>query len=316
MRGVCLTVFLFGWSMVVIAADLASDVIGDGRINVPLLNFDVYLATAPEEGQYKLLKDPERLKEVLHHLYLNRVLAAEARELGLDKDPRIQAEIANFVERKLALARLDRIRSEPVPDLTTSARAYYKAHYDEFMRPPRVDVSHILIQWKGKRSRDKAREIAEEVREKLLEGGDFAELADLYSEDPSVKSNHGRLGWISPNQVVTAFRKQVFKLKPGEISPVFETPFGFHVAKVWETEAASRIPFEEVKDRIVAKLAHELREDRVQQYLEALRKRPVGIEKKVLEPYVAEKLEELTGKVKALPKPVQSVAEPLTRPAD
>ncbi|WP_286293004.1 peptidylprolyl isomerase [Methylomarinovum tepidoasis] len=304
---------LLAWCTLGTAADWQAEVIGDGQINVPLLNFDVHISSAPPRGQYQLLKDPERTREVLSHLYLNRVLAAEARELGLDRDERLQAEIENFIERRLALARLDALRRQPVPDLTQAAREYHKAHYDDFVRPARVRVAHILIRWKGKRSKEEARKLAEEIRTRLLAGEDFAALADRYSEDPSAQHNHGDLGWVSSEQVVPEFAKVVFGLKPGQISPVFESRYGFHVARVEAKKPAEPIPFEEAKAAILRKLERDYREDRVRQYLESLRKRrPIAVEKKVLEPYVQEKLESLRGELgMASPGPAESLAKPL-----
>ncbi len=317
-----LTVWLFlagiGWHNAW-GADLQSDLVGDGKINVPLANFEAYISQAPAEGQYKLLKNRGRLEEVISHLYLNRALAEEAKKLGLDKDPLIRAEIENFRDRRLALARLDAIRKQPVPDMTKAARDYYKAHYEEFMQPEQVDVSHILIRWKGKRSKDEARKIAETARKRILAGEDFAKVADELSEDPSVKTNHGRLGWMTPDKVVTPFRKQVFKLEPGKVSEVFETPFGYHVAKVWAKKLPKQLPFEQVKGEIIARLEQQYREDKVQQYLESFRKKSkIGIEKKLLDAYVAEKMPKLRKElnIKAPDKPIQQVAEPLTKPVE
>ncbi|WP_022949352.1 peptidylprolyl isomerase [Methylohalobius crimeensis] len=312
LRGFWMGMMLLAWGSIAAAVDLDADVIGDGRINVPLINFDVYLSDAPPEGQYKLLTDAERLKEVLYHQYLNRALASEARELGLDQDKRLQAEIDNYIQRRLALARLDAVRDEPVPDMTDAAREYYKAHYDEFKRPAQVDVSHVLIQWKGKRPRDKAEKLAQQVREKILAGGDFAELAGEYSEDPSVKANHGRLGWVTADKLVKPFSKKVFVLETGEVSEVFETRFGYHVAKVWDKKPAEQIPFEEAKKAIVAKLEKDYREDRVKKYVDSFRQKDIGVEQKLLDAYVNERLRDLEGKVDVSAKPIQKKAEPLT----
>lgn len=310
---------LIVWCMTLFAAvQLDEALMGDGKIQVPVANFEAHIRQAPSNGQYKLLNNRERLEEVIYHLYLNRALAEEARQMGLDKDPLVQAEIENFRDRRLALARLEAIRQQPVPDMTGAARDYYKAHYDEFREPEQVDVSHVLIPWKGKRSKAKARKIAEQARRRILAGEDFAVVADELSEDPSVKSNHGHLGWVAPNKVVTAFRKRVFKLKPGEVSEVFETKFGLHVAKVWDRKPPKQIPFEQVKDQIIAKLEAQYREDQVQKYLESFRKRPIAVEKKVLDAYVQEKLSKLRKEldVQQPDKHIQQLAEPLTAPVE
>ena len=99
-----------------------------------------------------------------------------------------------------------------------------------------VEARHILISFQGAmrsqqtRSKNKAREIAETLLQKLQKGEDFAELAKAYSDGPSGPEG-GNLGRFSQGAMVPAFDKAVFTLIPGEISGIVETPFGFHLIK-------------------------------------------------------------------------------------
>lgn len=99
-----------------------------------------------------------------------------------------------------------------------------------------VEARHILVAYEGsarstqKRSKDEARKRAEEVSQQLNSGKDFAELAKIYSDGPS-RSKGGHLGRFSRGQMVPAFDKALFAMKPGEISRIVETDFGFHVIK-------------------------------------------------------------------------------------
>ena len=61
---------------------------------------------------------------------------------------------------------------------------------------------------------------------------DFSEAAALYSEEPSAKQTHGELGWIQPFRFVYSFEDAVYTTPVGEVTPVFRSPYGFHIAKV------------------------------------------------------------------------------------
>ncbi len=73
-----------------------------------------------------------------------------------------------------------------------------------------------------------AKKLAEYYRKRALRGESVASLAKLYSEDPSSASNGGQYDNITKGMFVPAFEKVAYNLKPGEISEVFETEFGFH----------------------------------------------------------------------------------------
>lgn len=104
--------------------------------------------------------------------------------------------------------------------------------------PAMIAVSHILIAYKGSlrstatRTREEALARAQEVLGKAKSpGANFAALADQYSDDPSVQSNHGDLGAISKGMMQADFEAAAWKLEVGEISGVVETPFGFHIIR-------------------------------------------------------------------------------------
>ncbi|MBK9338449.1 MAG: peptidylprolyl isomerase [Lewinellaceae bacterium] len=81
----------------------------------------------------------------------------------------------------------------------------------------------------------KARERTEELRKRIVEGGeDFADLAKKHSDDPGSGSNGGDLGWQKRGTFVGEFEAVVYKLDPNQISQVVETEFGFHVIQLLE----------------------------------------------------------------------------------
>ena len=66
----------------------------------------------------------------------------------------------------------------------------------------------------------------------VREPEEFAEVAVLYSEEPSAKQTKGALGWIQPFRYVYSFEDAVYTTPVGEVTPVFRSPYGFHIAKV------------------------------------------------------------------------------------
>jgi parvulin-like peptidyl-prolyl isomerase len=107
--------------------------------------------------------------------------------------------------------------------------------------PPEASVgaSHVLIQYKGSlragpnitRTKDEAKKVAAEVQAKAKKGQDFAGLAKQFSDEPGAKERAGNLGKFTKPQMVKPFADAAFALKPGDISEVVETDFGFHVIK-------------------------------------------------------------------------------------
>jgi parvulin-like peptidyl-prolyl isomerase len=103
----------------------------------------------------------------------------------------------------------------------------------------RVAASHVLIQYKGsmragpdvKRTKDEAKKLATEVMNKAKKGQDFAGLAKQYSDEPGAKDRAGSLGKFGKGQMVKPFSEAAFALKPGQVSDIVETDFGFHVIK-------------------------------------------------------------------------------------
>ena len=83
----------------------------------------------------------------------------------------------------------------------------------------------------------------------VCEPEEFAEVAVLYSEEPSAKQTKGALGWIQPFRYVYSFEDAVYTTPVGEVTPVFRSPYGFHIAKV-EGER----DFEEVKASHIMKM--------------------------------------------------------------
>ncbi len=138
-------------------------------------------------------------------------------------------------------------------------RSAYSASMDNFRMPERVKVRHILIMTQGKSDSEKKSLLAkaQDVLKQVKNGGNFADLAKKYSEDPGSKDNGGDLGFIVRGQTVPNFEKFAFSAKPNEISDIITTEYGYHIIQVLEKEPARVKPFEEVKASIADQLKKE-----------------------------------------------------------
>jgi peptidyl-prolyl cis-trans isomerase SurA len=81
-------------------------------------------------------------------------------------------------------------------------------------------------------SKERARQKAESLLVEIKTGGDFEMLAKRESMDPGSKENGGDLGWNRRGRMVAEFDRWMFALPPGQLSPVVETPFGYHIIRV------------------------------------------------------------------------------------
>ena len=95
-------------------------------------------------------------------------------------------------------------------------------------------VRHILIKTNELVDDEEAKHRLELIKQRIDQGGDFAALAEAYSDDTVSAVKGGDLGWISPEVVVPAFAAAMENLRPGEISQPVQTPFGWHIIQVLE----------------------------------------------------------------------------------
>lgn len=95
-----------------------------------------------------------------------------------------------------------------------------------------VHARHILLQSNPLRNEEQTQQQLRELREKIRDGADFSELAKKHSQDPGSVNQGGDLGWQAAGTFDPAFQQALDSLEPGELSPVFQSSFGWHIAEV------------------------------------------------------------------------------------
>jgi peptidyl-prolyl cis-trans isomerase D len=144
-------------------------------------------------------------------------------------------------------------------------QTYYDQHREEFRVPEQVKVSHILIKTPlaapGAKEDEKgvadARSKAEDVLKQVKAGGDFAKLAEKYSDDPGSSKSGGELGWIGRGRTVPEFEKAAFSLGKGQTSDLVKSSYGFHIIHVEDKQDAHLKTLAEVKSEIEEKVKQE-----------------------------------------------------------
>jgi len=192
---------------------------------------------------------------------------------GGDAAPRFRndrAVTADNVERQMRIEQV--VASEAlvgikVPD--EEIAAYYDAHRDDFVRPETVDVSQILVD-------DET--LANELRNTLLaKTATFEDLARERSQAPDAP-NGGHLGTFAHGELPPSFEAQVFALKPGTLSEVVATDFGFHIFRLNARTERQQLGLDDVREAIRVDLLREKSDEAMKRYVAELEKRyPVKV---------------------------------------
>jgi peptidyl-prolyl cis-trans isomerase C len=211
----------------------------------------------------KLAQGKERFKD--EQDFKNAIKELEMDEKELREYTRRDLLITQYVESVF-------VAKTVVTD--AEIRSFYDKNPDKFTREESVKASHILIGVDSAASADdkkKAREKADKLKKELAGGADFATLAKGNSTCPSSQQG-GDLGSFGKGQMVPAFEKAAFALKPGEVSDVVETQFGYHIIKLTEKAAAATTDFKDVKVKIGEYLKGVKVNEAIQKYLEETKK--------------------------------------------
>jgi peptidyl-prolyl cis-trans isomerase SurA len=139
------------------------------------------------------------------------------------------------------LATLQRDRPPP-PVSDAELRTFFAENVADLgPRPASIVFEQVLVTPRASdQARAEAQAEAEQVREQLLAGEDFALLARRYSADAATRERGGELGWFRRGRMVPEFERAAFSLRPGAISPVVESSFGFHIIRVDRVRGAER----------------------------------------------------------------------------
>lgn len=163
---------------------------------------------------------------------------------------------------------------EKIKILPAEEEKFYADNKEKMKHPEQLRASHILLRADASSTaevKQAQKTKAEEALARARKGEDFAALAKQYSQDPTTTPNGGDLGFFGKGQMVPAFDEAAWALKPGEISGVVETNYGYHIIKAIARRPEGLTPIDDVRARIHEYLVNQHVQEETQKALVDLR---------------------------------------------
>ncbi len=150
--------------------------------------------------------------------------------------------------------------------------AYYNEHRAEYTVEEQIKLRMITIR-KGDNASGR-RKMLEEIRQKIVAGAQFKEMAKAYSEDSNQEADGGGdWGWITRNTLNEKLAKTAFSLKPGKVSEIVDFESSYYLMFVEARKNTATRPLSELHDEIEKKLIQEERQKKQQEWIAKLRKK-------------------------------------------
>ena len=186
-------------------------------------------------------------------------------QMGLkpDQEDKVKEDIA----QRLRLEKLiEKVTSSAPEPSEKDIKKHYEKNKERFTIPEMVRAAHIVKHVKPIDDPAKLKAEMDEIRAQMDDSADFTEIAAKHSECPD---DGGDLGFFARGQMVQQFEDVVFNMEKGKISDVFQTEFGFHIAKVLEKKPAIPCPLEEVRQVIVKELSEQATQQAIEKFVDA-----------------------------------------------
>ena len=232
-----------------------------------------WVAVTDAEADAEYARRNEKVKVQLVHVpssaFLPQMTATDA-EVAAYFDAHKEAyRIGERRKVRYLLVDVESLRQGVIVSSRETER-YYNDNIELFSTPEQVRASHILFKTEGK---DEAavKAAAEKVLAEAKGGADFAELAKKHSQDTSAQGG-GDLGLVGRGQTVKPFEDVAFTLKPGEVSEVVVTDFGYHIIKVEARQGGQAVALDTVRDQVRQFLVNRKTQEQLQALVESLRK--------------------------------------------
>lgn len=249
--------------------------LSSSRVQVTVADLEAEISRIPEKDRTEFLMSRQRLAKMVEGILINKTLALEARQNGLDKDPKVAAEILNQTEKVLAKYRGQQLKKVP-PDaqLLSKAREDYLVNKDKFKRPKEYRIWFFQVSRLG-RTNEETRRLAESFLKRAKEPGtSLTDLARQFSDDPTADQNGGEAKPVPPETLDPAIAQVVTKMKPGEFSGVIESHNSFYLVKLLEIIPEINFTFEQLKGDLMQDARNAYQGASLENYLNTIRQDP------------------------------------------
>jgi len=175
----------------------------------------------------------------------------------------------------MAINKMMEAETTGVAATDADAQDFYAKNPDKFKQGEQARASHILVKADEKAdeaTKKAARAKIDGLLKRVKAGEDFAALAKENSDDGSAAQGGDR-NYVGGGQMVPAFDTAAFALKPGEISDVVTSQFGYHIIKLVEKKDAEMVPLEQVKPRVMEFLTQQKKQEKVDALIADAKKR-------------------------------------------
>lgn len=211
--------------------------------------------------QKALFSDPKQMNKMLEDMLTRRQIANEVDPLEVQKDVLLQARLKQSYDDVVTVYKLNQMRAERVTGTFEQlARENYLTNLDAMKLPREVSVRHLLVSYR-QHGEAAALERAKELRAQLADANQerFQEMVLEHSDDPAKTQDAGLIKLSEDTQNIDGeFLDGALALdKVGSISQPIHSQFGYHLIQLIEDTPGRVVPFEEAKDRIIAKLRNE-----------------------------------------------------------
>lgn len=185
-----------------------------------------------------------------------------------EMDDEQQGTLREAIEVQIRTERLLREVTKDVAEPSEEdVNKYYEENAEQFRTPERLRVAHI-VKHPAAGDLEAAHQQVLEARRQIDEGKPFEMLVTKYSDCPE---NGGDLGYIVRGQMVEEFDDVVFNMAVGDTSGVFQTRFGFHIAKLYDRRPSDIRPLKDVKEAIAGELKSQLQREAVENFVDKLK---------------------------------------------
>jgi peptidyl-prolyl cis-trans isomerase SurA len=170
---------------------------------------------------------------------------SQLRAAGFESEEEWRRWLADNQRRSILVQRLiETLRQKgklrAIPPTEAQMRQFWEENRAQRPKhPPQLSYRQIVLDVPPDSAADaRARALAESLVVVLRHGANFAEIAKAYSADSGTRTQGGELGWFRRGVMVKSFEDVAFRLKPGEISNVVKTPYGYHIIQVERVQPA------------------------------------------------------------------------------
>lgn len=231
-------------------------------INNNILSFIIDNEVAYQDAQRENIKVEdkdvnEKYEDLKETLKSNSAYKAKLDEVGVNDD-----FLKSQVKKDLIVSKYKENFMKNIKINDNEIKTYYDNHKDEFTKEE-VRASQILISTLddnnnvvNQEQKEKLKDKAENILEKLKNNEDFAILAKEYSDDKNSGKDGGDLGYFSKEDKNIDFTNPVFKLEKDQLSDIIETEYGYHIVKLTDNKSVTKT-LEESKEDIKNKILNQ-----------------------------------------------------------